>query len=75
MLFRMTIKPAVYQKMRKLYGKHVEAIHVYTRPVKDAPGKFGYSATCDTHGVITAWVGNIDTRSLRVLEHLKGLHD
>lgn len=72
---RMTIKPGVYDKMRKLYGKHVDEIELHSRPIKDKPGKFGYSATCSRHGVVSPWTADIVKRTTRVQMHLKGAHD
>jgi len=68
-----TVRGEVYKKMKRLYGPHVDKIELHSRPIKNQPGKFGYSATCSEHGVITEWVRDIDTRTIRVREHLQGL--
>jgi hypothetical protein len=74
MQLRMTVKPGVYQKLRKLYGRHVDSIQLHTRPIRGTTTN-EYSATCDEHGVIVEWCKDITQRTQEVQVHLKGLHD
>ena len=75
MLIKQSIHLDIYTKMKRLYGPHVDKIELHQRPIKDQPGKYGYSAVCSEHGVISEWTRDITTRTIRVRDHLKGAHD
>jgi len=68
----MTIKPGVYQKLRGLYGKHVDQIELQSR-INRQTINYEYSATCSSHGLIMDWTGAKDEVSIQVRDHLKGI--
>ena len=71
MLLRMTIKPGVYQKLRGLYGKHVDKVDMQSRLVRQTVS-YEYRAECAEHGEICGWTRDSMERAIRVRDHLKG---
>lgn len=66
-------REAIARKLRKLYGKHLDSIKRYSRPVKGTT-ETQYSAICVDHGVICEWTRDIDLRTQLIREHLNGAY-
>jgi hypothetical protein len=69
----MLVKPDVYTKLRAKYGDHVDQITLTSRPIRDHLGEYEYAAECREHGSVSGWTKDLDERTLRVRDHMKGI--
>jgi len=70
MQIQKTVHADVYNKLKRLYGVHVDQIQLLSRPIQGTDST-EYSATCSEHGVISEWTKDITTRTVLVRDHLK----
>jgi len=73
MQIQKTVHADVYNKLKRLYGVHVDQIQLLSRPIQGTDST-EYAAICSNHGAISGWTRDITTRTIRVRDHLKDPH-